>query len=234
MSAKAQELAARYGRNLSVVEIAEKIIAEQDDTEQLVDQSFHINAFTHPLCPIVTSNPDLQYYRWGLIPSWVKTEDQAKEIENMTINAKAETIFEKPSFRNPILFRRCIVPSTGFFEWRHEGRNKIPYYILLKEQEIFSIAGIYEAWNNCGKIVYSFSIITTEANELMSFIHNTKKRMPVILPQEKEMEWLNPNLTKEDIRHLLIPFDTDAMDAYTIKSNFLRMNPKDERVIALR
>ncbi|WP_419033682.1 SOS response-associated peptidase, partial [Dysgonomonas gadei] len=176
MSAKAQKLASRYNLKTDIVEIYKEILEEQ----------YHVNAFAHSLYPIVTDSDELQAFNWGLIPSWAKTEEQAKDIENMTINAKADTIFEKPSFRHSILSKRCIVPSTGFFEWRHEGSKKIPYYIRVKDEDIFSMAGIYDVWVNpsTGEIHHSFSIITTDANPLMEYIHNTKKRMPVILSPE--------------------------------------------------
>ena len=107
MSKKAKELAARYGRNLSVVEIAEKILEEQEQ--------YRVNAFTFPDYPIITADPEVQSFKWGLIPFWVKDKKQADEIKRMTLNARADTIFQKPSFREPIMKKRCIVPSTGYF-----------------------------------------------------------------------------------------------------------------------
>ena len=123
MSKKAQRLAARYGRLLSVVEIAEKIIQEQ----------YHVSAFTNPEYPIITSDPEVQVYNWGLIPFWAKTKKAAEEIRTKTYNARSESIFNKPSFRSSIKTCRCIVPSTGWFDWRHEDGKKIPYFIYLKD-----------------------------------------------------------------------------------------------------
>lgn len=223
MSAKSQKLAARYNLKTDIVEIYKEILEE----------NYHVNAFTHPLYPIVTGDNELQAFHWGLVPFWVKSEEQAKEIENMTINAKADTVFEKPSFRHSIMSKRCIVPSTGFFEWRHEGKDKIPYFIQVKNEDIFSMAGIFDVWNNpqTGEIYHSFSIITSEANSLMEYIHNTKKRMPVILSPEDEKRWIDPNLNKEDIKDLLKPFDADKMSAYIINKDFLKKNPKDKSII---
>jgi len=136
MSAKAIKVAARYGRKSDVVGIYQSILDEQ----------YHVNAFTFPKYPIITSSDEVQVFNWGLIPFWVRTEEDATEIRKMTLNARADTIFEKPSFREPIMKKRCIVPSTGYFEWRHEGANKIPYYIYLKDEPIFSMAGIYDRW----------------------------------------------------------------------------------------
>lgn len=223
MSAKAKKLAARYNLKTDIVEIYKEILEE----------NYHVNAFTHPLYPIVTGDSELQAFHWGLVPFWVKSEEQAKEIENMTINAKADTVFEKPSFRHSIMSKRCVVPSTGFFEWRHEGKDKVPYFIQVINEEIFSMAGIFDVWNNpqTGEIYHSFSIITSEANSLMEYIHNTKKRMPVILSPEDEQRWIDPNLNKEGIKELLKPFDADKMNAYIINKDFLKKNPKDKSII---
>lgn len=225
MTKKSKELATRYGRNLSVVEIAEKILKEQEQ--------YRINAFSFPECPIVTTEQELQSFRWGLIPFWTKDEKQTDEIKRMTLNARADTIFSKPSFRESIRSKRCLVPSTGYFEWRHEGDRKIPYYIYLKDESIFSMAGIYDTWldKSTGEVVNTFSIITTEANELTGYIHNTKHRMPAILSQENEEKWLNPALDKSDIEQLLLPFPADRMEAYIIDSDFLKKSSDDPTIL---
>lgn len=224
MSAKATKLAARYGRGLSVVEIAEKILEEQ---------KYHANAFNFAPYPIITSAPHVQFFNWGLIPSWTRSEKEAEDIRKFTINSRADTAFDKPSFREPILRRRCLVPSTGYFEWRHEEGKKIPYFIFLPGEEIFSMAGIYDIWHNkeTGEDLSTFSIITTEANSLTDYIHNTKHRMPVILPKENEKDWLNPLLSKEDISSLLVPFEANLMDAYVIRNDFLRKRADDPSIL---
>lgn len=225
MSAKATKLAARYGRNLSVVEIAEKILKEQEQ--------YRVNAFSFPDCPVIISDPEIQSYKWGLIPFWTKDEKQANEIKRMTLNARADTIFQKPSFRESIMKKRCIVPSTGYFEWRHEGGKKIPHYIFLKDEEIFSMAGIYDTWldKSTGEVISTFSIITTEANPLTDYIHNIKHRMPAILNQADEERWLDPKLGKSDIEQLLLPFPADQMDAYVIDNDFLKKKADDPTII---
>lgn len=162
----------------------------------------------------------------------VKDEKQANEIKRMTLNARADTIFQKPSFQEPIQSKRCLVPSTGYFEWRHEGNKKSPYYIFLKDEEIFSMAGIYDEWldKTTGEIIKTFLIITTEANPLTDYIHNTKHRMPAILRQADEERWLDPKLGKSDIEQLLLPFPADQMDAYIISNDFLK-KPTDDPTI---
>lgn len=225
MSKKAKELAARYGRNLSVVEIAEKILKEQEQ--------YRVNAFSFPYCPVITSDPEIQSFKWGLIPFWVKDQKQADEIKRMTLNARTDTIFQKPSFREPIRSKRCIVPSTGYFEWRHEGTRKIPYYIYVKDEPVFSMAGVYDSWldKSTGEVISTFSIITTEANSLTDYIHNTKHRMPAILSQEDAEKWLDPKLGKSDIEQLLLPFPADQMDAYIISNDFLKKQADDPTII---
>lgn len=223
MSKKAKELASRYGRHLSVVEIAEKIIQEQ----------YHVSAFTNPDYPIITASPEVQVYKWGLIPFWAKSESDAAQIRTKTYNARAESIFQKPSFRPYIRTKRCIVPSTGWFDWRHEGGKKIPYYIKVRDEAIFSMAGIYADWRDPrnGQAVYTFSIITTQANRLMSYIHNTNFRMPVLLHKEDEEIWLFPELKDKDITELLKPFDDSLMEAYVINNNFLKKDSHDPSII---
>ena len=182
MSAKAIKVAARYGRKSDVVGIYQSILDEQ----------YHVNAFTFPKYPIITSSDEVQVFNWGLIPFWVRTEEDA------------DTIFEKPSFREPIMKKRCIVPSTGYFEWRHEGANKIPYYIYLKDEPIFSMAGIYDRWldKDTGEEHETFSIITTDTNSLTGYIDNTKHRMPAILAKEDEEKWLDAPLSKAEIQRM--------------------------------
>lgn len=223
MSKKAQQLAARYGRKSDIIEIVQDIINEQ----------YLVNAFSFPKYPIITTSDEVQVFNWGLIPFWIKTEEDADEIRRMTLNARADTIFEKPSFREPIMKKRCIVPSTGYFEWRHEGRKKIPYYIYLKNEDLFSMAGIYDTWLDkaTGVEHSTFSIITTDTNPLTDYIHNTKHRMPAILSKEDEEQWLNSTLSKADVSSLLKPYDAELMDAYVIRNDFMKKMPTDETIV---
>lgn len=226
MTKKVKELASRYGRQLSVVEIAEKIIQEQ----------YHVSAFKNPDYAVITAAPEVQVYKWGLIPFWTKSECDAAQIRTKTYNARAESVFQKPSFRTYIRTKRCIIPSTGWFDWRHESGKKIPYFIYVKDEPIFSMAGIYADWKNPrnGQTIYTFSIITTKANQLMSYIHNTNFRMPVLLNREDEKKWLFPELKDEEIQDLLHPFDDNLMDAYMINNNFLKKDSHDPSIIQPR
>ena len=135
-------------------------------------------------------------------------------------------------FRSSIRKRRCLVPCTGFFEWRwadSTGKVKYPYFIRTADP-IFSLAGIWSEWEDpqTGHIMGTYSVLTTRANPLMEVIHNSKKRMPVILPSEYEQDWLNPELTKDDVLALCQPFDERKMEAWTISKRITdRTSPKN-------
>lgn len=223
MSKRIRQLARRYGRKTDLVEMV----------NQIVEEEYHINAFNYPVYPIITRDQEIQPFYWGLIPHWVRTEEQAKEIRNMTLNARAESIFQKRSFSRPALTKRCLIPSTGYFEWRHEGKQKIPYYIFLKDEEVFSMAGLYDIWvdEKTNSSIMTFTQITTDANPLTGYIHNTKKRMPAIISREKEEKWLSPDLGKEEIQSLLTPYDADKMAAYVVDRSFLAKNPHDPSIV---
>lgn len=149
-----------------------------------------------------------EYMRWGLVPSWAKDIS----IGSRMINARAETIVEKPSFRRALQKRRCLVLSDGFYEWKGAGKNKQPMYIGLQSGEPFGMAGLWEAWKSPdGDWLHSCTIITTEPNALMEEIHN---RMPVILPRESESVWLDPGVDDPGrLTDLLQPYPADAMTA---------------------
>lgn len=150
----------------------------------------------------------LSYHRWGLIPPWAKDIS----IGNKMINARAETITEKASFRIPLFSKRCVVPSDGFYEWKQD-EMKQPFRIFVKNNPIFTMAGLWDRWKSpTGEVVESFTIITTEANDFMKPIHN---RMPVILKPEDEKTWLGSKDSKE-ILALLKPYASDEMNAYAV------------------
>ncbi len=188
---------------------------------QMFSPVHHANGFNHPALPVITMQaPEtIQLYNWGLIPQWIRDDHSADEIRTKTLNARSETIYEKPSFKNAIITQRCLIPADGFYEWQQFKNQKYPYFIHLKMPTIFSFAGIWEKWEselNNNHVRYTFSIITTPANSLMEKIHNTKKRMPLILPPQMEKKWLDPTLSKSAINDLLIPYTEKNMEAYTI------------------
>jgi putative SOS response-associated peptidase YedK len=180
----------------------------------------HLSGFEFLKVPVLTCEDKnrIQAFNWGLIPSWVKDVDSAKQSRTNCLNAKSETIFEKPSFRTAIMQRRCLFHVNGFYEWREVNKKKYPYFIKLKDQNAFALGGIYERWvdTSTGEIVNSTAIITTEANPLMAKIHNVKLRMPLIFDKQNMMKWLDPNLNQEQITQMMTPFDESKMEAYSI------------------
>jgi len=171
------------------------------------DPLYHTSGFAHEELPVVGNENQIQLASWGLIPRWVKSLEDALKIRNQTLNARSETVFEKPSFRSAISEGRCLVPVTGFFEWRTVGKHKFPYHISHKEEEIFSLAGITEEWLNkeTGEVMQTVSILTTAANPLMQIIHNEKLRMPVIIDRHREEEWIDPSLQQKQIELFFEP-----------------------------
>jgi putative SOS response-associated peptidase YedK len=190
--------------------------------------AFLISAFTRPFLPVITlDKPDvIQLFQWGLIPSWVRDEKSADQIRNSTINARSETAREKPSFRNSMKNKRCLVISHGFFEYHTEGNKKIPYYIRLKNDQIFAFAGLFDNWVNpsTGELNNTFTILTTRANSLLEKIHNLKKRMPVILPASEEEQWISREQDFSTLDKLLRPFADDELTAHTVSPRISSRN----------
>ena len=185
--------------------------------------TYYENGFDFGHSPVITAGraKEFQTFKWGLIPWWTKTTQDATQIRLKTLNAISEEMFEKPAFRDAISEgKRCLIPCTGFFEWRwlNKGKNKYPYFIYSKDGSIFSLAGVWSTWvdKSTGEEVNTYSVLTTRANSLLEKIHNSKKRMPVILPKEYEKDWLNPSLTKEDVLGLCKPIRDMVLDAHTI------------------
>jgi putative SOS response-associated peptidase YedK len=164
---------------------------------------YHVSAFSLPSVPVITNDEDkrIQMLKWGLIPFWVKDQKTAEDIRLKTFNARSETIFEKPSYRQSIKTKRCLVITDGFFEWRLVKGKNYPYYIQTTEGDAFAMAGIWDRWTN---------------KDLLEKIHNKKKRMPVILLKEDERRWLSPGLEREEITSILTPIDDSYLAAHTV------------------
>ncbi len=170
----------------------------------------YASAFTQPFWPVVTAGrPDeVLEHRWGLVPAWAE-DPKAFLRKTPTFNAISETAFEKPSFRGALKAgRRCLVPVTGFFEWMHVGRLTYPHRIHVRSRHLFCLAGIHENG--------TYSILTCPANALMARIHNSRRRMPVILPAELERAWLAAGMTKEEVLAMCVPYPDDDMEAWTV------------------
>ena len=144
---------------------------------------------------------------WGLIPHWSKD----KKISNHLINARAETLTEKPSFKTAYQQRRCLIPATGFYEWQTTVQGKQAYSISREDQQLYAFAGLWEYWDHGTETIYSYTIITTVANELMSPIHH---RMPVIIDKQNYNDWLDKQISQEIAQQLLT---TDVYQDMTVK-----------------
>ena len=148
---------------------------------------------------------------WGLIPSYTRDPVGGRPM----INARAETLMERPAFREAVQSRRCLVPASGFFEWKKEGKRRLPFYIRLKTTPLFAFAGLHESWRDPhGRELATFAIITTEPNELVAGLHD---RMPAILPREKEEAWIRPGeVGPVDLARMLAPYPPGEMEAYPV------------------
>ena len=195
---------------------------------EMFDPWYKASGFAHPKI-IAYSNDqphEPELFNWGLIPHWVKTEKDAKSLWNKTINARGESIFEKPSFRDAAINKRCLIPVGGFYEHHHFKGKKYPFYITRKDNEPLNLAGLWSEWINqeTGEIIRTCSIVTTKANELMAKIHNNPKlaepRMPVILNEQIADTWLKPIETekdREELLNLLKPFSNNELKAHTVR-----------------
>lgn len=159
------------------------------------------------------------FAKWGLVPHWAKDP----KIGYKMINVRAETILEKPSFRDVVRTHRCLVLADGFYEWDKKGDKKIPYYISLKNKEPFAFAGICAQWHSDQEMIQSFSIITTDANDLVGKIHD---RMPVMLKMEDEKQWLDASIKDDEIAGFLHKYPDDKMSMYSVSA--LVNNPRND------
>jgi putative SOS response-associated peptidase YedK len=179
---------------------------------------YFASAFTFPIWRIITKENDIKLMRWGLVPAWFRGQNEL-EIAKTTFNARIETLSEKASFKSLVNSSRCIIPSTGFFEWKHENKQKIPHFIYPTSDSVLSLAGLYDIWMNpkSNEILNSFTIITSEANDFMAEIHNSKKRMPLILNANDEENWLNGEGEINDFQLNSNP----VLDAFPVDSKIL-------------
>jgi putative SOS response-associated peptidase YedK len=177
-------------------------------TNQL-DQQLIANDDIRPtqLAPVVAMDHRAALMRWGLVPAWAKDPSIGQKM----INARAEGLDEKPSFRKPLRVSRCLIPATGFYEWQATDHGKVKYHFGLADDELFGLAGLYDTWLDrvTGERRETFTIITTTPNSLVEPVHN---RMPVILRQADEDVWLDPNETDSlQLLSILRPYPTEAL-----------------------
>lgn len=185
---------------------------------------YHISGFEHPKIFIYTNeSPNFPIIaQWGLIPNWVQSENQKNELWNKTLNARSESIFEKPSFKDAANNKRCIIYIDGFYEYHHFKGKTYPYYVFQKNNRPMAVGGLYNSWLNpiTQKKMNSFSIVTVKGNEFMSTIHNNPKlkeaRCPLILKEDKEDFWLFNVNQPRDIEPLK-NIAENVLDAYTVR-----------------
>ncbi|OYX86783.1 MAG: DUF159 family protein [Flavobacteriales bacterium 32-34-25] len=181
------------------------------DNDQNYFESDYVNGFSYPNLPIILdSKPDIitTNYTWGLLPSWTKDIDFRKN----TLNARIETIDEKASFKN-VTQNRCLIIATAFYEWHwndEKGKSKDKYQINSQDEEIFTFAGLYSKWINplTGEEKNTYTMVTTEANEIMSYVHNHKKRMPIMLNRKDETAWLDKSVK---ISEFAFPYEANLI-----------------------
>jgi putative SOS response-associated peptidase YedK len=207
--------------------------------EKKIDRQIKSNVtsgFEFTQWPIIKEDPNsadllLEMGHWEFIPSWIHNN---KELETSrekftTLNAKGENLLESKMYRDASLKRRCIILSSGFYEWRHykpigaKKENAYPYFITIKDKPVFFMAGIYQPWTdkNTGETIDSFAIVTTAANTLLSKVHNKKKRMPTILSESLAHEWIQDELNESRIKEIAnFQLDVEDMEANSIRKDF--------------
>ncbi|WP_338471972.1 SOS response-associated peptidase [Niallia sp. XMNu-256] len=204
----------RFTLTAEFSEIIDRFVIQAAIHEEIYQTSYNV-APSHSVISVINDGVKnrLGYLRWGLIPSWAKDE----KIGYKLINARAETLAEKPSFRDAFRNRRCIVIADSFYEWkRHEDGTKSPMRIHLKSNELFAMAGIWERWKKGSETIFTCSIITTAPNQMMQGIHD---RMPAILEKEHEQLWLDPRVQDPDLLgECLHPYPTQQMEAYKVSN----------------
>lgn len=202
----------RYNLFSEMQAIAERFqVIEQ---EELLDEPRYNIAPGQNITVVISeeNKRKLTALRWGLIPKWAKDP----KIGYKMINARAETIDVKPTFKGLLKRKRCLITADGFYEWKKENKQKQPYHIHLSNKEPFAFAGLYDEWENGAEIIRTCTIITTEANELMAEIHD---RMPVILTRENEKVWLDGDITETaELKSVMVPYEAAFMNAYPISS----------------
>lgn len=198
----------RYSLSKSKIDLEERFQAEM-----LTDFKPRYNIAPTQLVPVITSQSPkgFSFFYWGITPDFGKN----KPVSQKLINAKAESVHEKASFKSSFKQRRCIIPADGFYEWKRLGKKtKIPYRFTLRDDELFAFAGIWEEYENVnGDTQHTFLVLTTTPNEVVSEVHD---RMPVIISKEMEKKWLDKYTEEKELLEMLHPYDPDRMVGFTV------------------
>lgn len=197
-----------------------------ESLDRLVDANYNISPASYQ--PIIVNKDNINklvHAKWGLIPFWTKDP----EIGFKLANARSETIDEKSSFKKAFKTQRCLVPASGFYEWEKVKSQSLPYLIKLKDEQLFSFAGIYDFWSNPkGGIIATYSILTTKPNALIKNIHD---RMPVILPKELEDFWIQESDDYEGLKEILKPIDEDRIEMHRVSTEVNKPGTSGEKLI---
>lgn len=194
-------------------------IEDRFNVDLVDDLAPNYNVAPGQTMPVITRD-GLVLMRWGLIPRWAKDE----KIGYKMINARSESVFEKPTWKGLIKSKKCLIPVNGFYEWQKTADGKQPFYIHPKDKGLMAFAGLWETWTHEGKDWHTYTILTTSPNKEMGSIHD---RMPVILHREDESQWLNAD-TQGDIEALLRPIEDGSLEMYEVSKevNTARTNEK--------
>jgi putative SOS response-associated peptidase YedK len=211
----------------TLIAVAEEI-EKRFDSAVPPDYRPTYNAAPTQALPVITdADPGkLSMFHWGLVPSWARD----RSIGQKMINARAETLSQKPSFREALIRRRCLVPADGFYEWKKvQGGQKQPYRIHLLQGELFAMAGLWEIWYDENREEFrSFTIVTVPANPAVAWLHD---RMPLILPRESERKWLGGSMEAAPDPGTLVPVDAGKMASYPVSARVNSPRWNDERLI---
>ncbi len=193
--------------------VASKQLAERFGVEEPTAYQARYNAAPSQILPVVTQGipRGFSYFYWGQPPGWTKNKTLAEKI----INVRAEHIFEKPVLKKNLMSHRCLVPSDGFYTWKKVGKKTlIPWRFTLKEKDVYSMAGLWEEYEDeDGNAFHTFTILTTTAN---SFVSTVSERMPVIFDKAQEETWLNKNAEESTLLDLLVAIPADGMDGFSV------------------
>jgi putative SOS response-associated peptidase YedK len=203
------------------IEEALRIFREQIKGKPL----FAISGFDHPALPILMQDDELRWHsmHWGLIPHWCRSWTEALELMNMTLNARAETLFEKPAFSHAANTRRGLLPITGFYEYKHAKGKKFPHFVDWIDEEVRWLACVCDEWKDTerGEVVSSFAVVTTSANQFMATIHNNPERdgprMPVFLQGPELMKWMDNETPVDQLKGLLKPNTDNQLRAHPVR-----------------
>ncbi|RYY46498.1 MAG: SOS response-associated peptidase [Chitinophagaceae bacterium] len=193
------------------------------------------SGFEYSLFPVAMKKKEKtrgELTHWEFIPFWYKNMKEVEEGRKKytTLNAQGEKLLTSKIYKEAAHERRCLVLSSGFYEWRHHKGVAYPYHIRVKDKDTFFMAGIYQPWTDkeTGERLDTFAIVTTEADALMTQVHNKKKRMPTILTDETAELWLSEDLSEKEIKELATFHTTDTLEAYTLRKDFRSAhNPKE-------